>query len=389
MKIPVLDIDLFSPEVMADPFPTYRAVRDMAPICEMPEHDLYVMGRHADVRAALNNWTDFSSSDGVAMNDICNGFMRGTAIASDPPTHSYFRELLARPLEPKRLSKLRARLSELAVERVRARVGVGVFDAMEDLAQLLPLRVISELVGLPEDGRQRMLKWADAGFNAMGPSNNDHTAYALPIMGEMVHYICDPDLPTRFREGSWSAELWDCVERGDLSAEAARSILQGYVTPSLDTTIFALGSCLWLLAHNPEQWRILKDNPRLVSRCINEVLRIEGPARGFSRVARRDIAFEDYVLPAGARVMTLLPSANRDERRYDDPDRFDISRDASDHVAFGAGIHRCVGGNLAMMELSVMLEAIVREVTEIRPGEARLADNAVLRGFEQLKISLH
>ena len=174
MKIPVLDIDLFSPEVMADPFPTYRAVRDMAPICEMPEHDLYVMGRHADVRAALNNWTDFSSSDGVAMNDICNGFMRGTAIASDPPTHSYFRELLARPLEPKRLSKLRARLSELAVERVRARVGVGVFDAMEDLAQLLPLRVISELVGLldlPIHPRSSVSLWANQNNHRRGPTH--------------------------------------------------------------------------------------------------------------------------------------------------------------------------------------------------------------------------
>ena len=389
MKIPTFDVDLFSPEVMSDPFEAYRELRDLAPVCEMPRHGLYAMGRHADVRAALNNWADFTSADGVALNEICNGFMRGTPIASDPPDHTRFRSLLARPLEPKLLARLRGRLAELADARVRETVGAGPIDAMTNIAQLLPLQVISELVGLPEEGRQRMLIWADAGFNAMGPANIPHTDRALPEMGEMVSYICDPELPGRFREGSWAAELWTFVDSGELSAEAAQSILQGYVTPSLDTTIFALGTILWLLANNPDQWRRLKDDPRLVTRCINEGLRIEGPARGFSRVATRDIAFGDYSLPKGARVMTVLPAANRDERRYADPDRFDIGRDASDHVGFGGGIHRCVGGNLAMLELTVMLEAIVREVSEIRLIDAERVDHAVLRGFKRLKVSLH
>ncbi|OYU34497.1 cytochrome P450 [Novosphingobium sp. PASSN1] len=388
MTIPRFDVDLIAPEIVAEPFEAYRLLRDIGPVCEMPRYGLYAMGRHADVKAALGNWEVFSSADGVALNDICNGFMAGTPIGSDPPNHTRFRDLLARPLAPRRLVEMRGRLAELASERVREVVGSGPIDAMELLARHLPLRVISELVGLPEEGRQRMLGWANAGFNSMGAAAVPDTGQALATMGEMIAFISDPELPARMREGSWAAELWAAVACGELTAPEAQAILQGYVTPSLDTTIYTLGTILWLLAGNPNQWALLKANPTLITRCINEALRIEGPARGFSRVTRRDHAIGDCTLPAGSRVMTVLPAANRDERRYADPDRFDITRDASDHLGFGSGIHRCVGANIAMLELTVMLEAIVREVDAIELIGAVRANSMMLRGFERLDLRL-
>lgn len=388
MEIPTFEIDLFSPEIMADPFEAYRELRNLGPVCKIPDQEFYAFGRYADVKNALSNWQTFSSASGVALNQTCNGLMVGTPIGSDPPDHQRFRGALGRPLEPKRLIQLRPRLAELARERVREVVGAGPIDAMRELAQHLPLQVISELVGLPEEGRQRMLEWAAAGFNSMG-AEVTYTHDALPVMGEMVGYICDPGLPARFRPGSWSAELWASVERGELASTEAQAILQGYVTPSLDTTIFTLGAILRLLGTNPDQWQLLKSNPRLITRCIHEALRLEGPARGFSRVLTSDFEIDGYRLPAGARVWTVLPSANRDERHYASPDAFNISRDASDHVAFGAGIHRCVGGNLAIMELMVMLEAIVQEVSEIKVLDAELANSAMLRGYKRLEVTLH
>lgn len=388
MQIPRFDVDLFSPEVMADPFDAYRELRDLGPVCEMPQYGLFAMGRHADVRQSLTNWEAFSSAQGVALNQVCNHYMAGTAIASDPPQHGHARNLLARPLAPKRLQEIRGRLSELADSQVQKVVGNGPFDAMAMLARHLPLSVISELVGLPEDGRQRMLEWAAAGFNAMGAEGVAQTSNALPVMGEMVAYICNVDLPENFREGSWAETLWHAVREGELSTEEAQAILQGYVTPSLDTTIYTLGAILWLLGNNPNQWTKLKANPALVTRCVNEALRVEGPARGFSRVTTRDMMFEDYLLPAGSRVMTVLPAANRDERRYQNPDDFDITRDASDHVGFGAGIHRCVGANLAMVELTVMLEAILRHVDDIEILTMTRTSSTMLRGFDTLEVRL-
>ena len=389
MQIPRFDIDLFSPDVMASPFDAYRELRDLGPICEVPRYGLYAMGRHADVRQALIDWETFSSAHGVALNATCNRYMAGTAIASDPPQHQRFRGLLARPLAPKRLMEMQARLAELADSRIRQMVGTTPFDAMTILARHLPLSVISEMVGLPEEGRQRMMDWAAAGFNAMGADGVAQTDLAMPVMGEMVGYICDANLPERFREGSWAQALWHAVQQDELTTEEAQAILQGYVTPSLDTTIYALGTILWLLATHPGQWEKLKSNPALITRCINEALRFEGPAKGFSRVTTREMVIGNHSLPAGARVMTVLPAANRDERRYLEPDCFDITRDASDHVGFGAGIHRCVGANLAMMELTVMLQAITRHVRQIEVLSTTLTNSAMLRGFDHLEVRLH
>lgn len=389
VKPALLDIDLFSAETRGDPYAAYGRLRDAGSVCYIERHGLYAIGRHQELRDALTNWQDFSSAGGVAMNDLMNRLMAGTVLASDPPEHQRLRHILGIPIAPSRLGKLRPRLRALAAERVAELKGAGRFDAMRRLAMLLPLSVVSDLVGLPEEGRERMLDWAGAAFNGMAPAGVQLSDDAFPVMKEMVDYITAPDLVEKLRPDGWAAQLWESVKDGSLAEEEYRSIIQGYVSPSLDTTIFAVGNLLWLLATHPDQWRALKANPALQTRCINECLRFESPALGFSRLAKRDVTIGDVLVPAGARIMTVLPSGNRDERRYADPDRFDILRDAADHLAFGGGVHRCIGGNLAMLEIGAVLEAIVELVDEIDFVDGRRADNAVLRGFDYLEVSLH
>lgn len=388
MKAPDIQIDLFSEATRLDPYPVYQMLRDSGEVCALAGTDLYAVGRHQQVKDVLGNWEDFSSADGVALNALMNQLMAGTVLTSDPPQHKRLRDILARPIGPARLAELRPQLTALADKRVAELIGNGRVDAMANLAMLLPISIISEMVGLPEEGREQMLDWAGAAFNGMATEGLPLCDQAFPIMIGMVDYITSPDLPARLKQGSWAADLWGFVERGELAETEFRSIIQGYVSPSLDTTIFAIGNLLWLLAANPEQWRLLKDNPSLISRCINESLRIESPAFGFSRVARRDVQIGQYSVPKGARIVTVLPSANRDERRYHSPDVFDISRDASDHLAFGGGVHRCVGGNLAMLEITAVLTALVQQVESIAVHGFRRADNAVLHGFAELDIEL-
>lgn len=388
MQAPVIDIDLFSEATRHSPYPAYQVLRDSGEVCELAGAGLYAVGRHEHVKEILGNWEDFSSADGVALNALMNQLMAGTVLTSDPPEHKRLRDMLARPISPARLTELRPRLAALADTRVAELIGAGRFDGMANLATLLPISIISEMVGLPEEGREQMLDWAGAAFNGMATEGLPLCDQAFPVMLGMVSYITSPDLPSRLKPGSWAADLWQFVEGGQLAEEEFRSIIQGYVSPSLDTTIFAIGNLLWLLAANPEQWRRLKENPSLISRCINESLRIESPAFGFSRVARRDLQIGQYSVPKGARIVTVLPSANRDERRYDRPAVFDISRDASDHLAFGGGVHRCVGGNLAMLEITAILTAIVKHVESITVHGFRRAENAVLNGFAELDIEL-
>ena len=384
-----VDLDLFSGEVRKDPYPAYRQLRDAGPVCHIKKLDLYAVGRHRELCEILANPTDFSSASGVAMNDLMNTLMAGTVLTSDPPEHKRLRQILGGPITPARLAKLKPRMRELASARVAELRGRGRFDAMRELAMLLPLSVVSELVGLPEEGRERMLDWAAAAFNGMAPQGLPLCDEAFPVMREMVDFITAPDLVDRLRSDGWAAQLWEAVKAGQLAPDEFQSVIQGYVSPSLDTTIFAVGNLIWLLAQHPEQWRRLKAEPGLLSRCINESLRFESPALGFSRVAQRDVAIGGVAVPTGARIITVLPAGNRDERRYEDPDRFDIRRDASDHLAFGSGIHRCVGGNLAMLEIAAVLEALVDQIDYIELHAAGRADNAVLRGFERLEVSLH
>lgn len=389
LAMPTLAVDPFADAVRADPFDCYRQIRDAGPVCYLEKYGVHAIARHEELKAVLANWEDFSSASGVALNDLMNSLMVGTVLASDPPDHTQLRKILGRPLAPAPLAAMRQRLRDLASAKVAELVGRGRIEAMSELAMLLPIAVVSEMVGLPEEGRERMLDWAGAAFNGMAPAGLPLSDDAFPIMGTMVDYITDPALIERLKPESWAAQLWATVEAGELSPEQFRSIIQGYVSPSLDTTIFAVGNLLWLLATNPDQWAALKADRALIPRCINESLRVESPALGFSRVARRDVEIGGLVIPQGARVVTILPSANRDERRYEDPDRFDIRRDARDHLAFGGGIHRCVGGNLAMLELTAVLEAVVEQVGSIELHGLVRADNAILRGFETLEVTLN
>lgn len=390
ITLPSIADDIFSDHVRHDPYETYRKIRDSGPVCALTHHDVVAVARHAEVKAVLGNWQDFSSASGVTMNDLMNGLTKGSMLASDPPDHTHLRKIMVRPLAPARLMGLKSQLAELAREKIMMLKGAGPVDIVAELATLLPLKVVSELVGLPEEGRERMLEWAAAAFNGVARQGaNAKSDAVFPILATMVEYLTDPTLPDRLKPGSWAANLWASVEAGEVEREDFAQVVQGYVTPSLDTTIFGLTNIIWLLASHPDQWALLKANPSMITRCINEGLRLESPVLGFARVATRDVDLSGVILPQGTRLLTLLGAANRDERRYEDPDSFNIQRDATDHVAFGGGIHRCAGGNLAMLELTTVVEELVRQVDRLEILSTARSDSLGLRGISKLEMTLH
>jgi cytochrome P450 len=162
-----------------------------------------------------------------------------------------------------------------------------------------------------------------------------------------------------------------------------------YIAPSLDTTIFATGHLLRRLADHPDQWRILRDDPSLIPNAVNESLRIDSVIRAFTRVAARDIEFEGTPIPKGQRILAVYGAANRDERHFENPDVFDITRDARDHMAFGHGPHACAGTRLAKVEMEALLEAILERVDRIDVGKPIISNNNTLYGFDALPAELH
>ncbi len=382
--IPEFNLDLFAEASLRDPFEDYRALRDAGPLVRLSRPDIYAIGRFADVQAALRDDGRLISGQGVGFSETFNALKGNNVLQSDGDLHRRMRATVMKPLTPARLSQARGELKQLIAARVAVLAGTDEFDAMAALASFLPVQAVSHLVGLPEAGRERMLEWAAAAFNTIGPRQDPAD---VASMKDIFAFMASLN-PETVRDGSWAAQLFGAVGTGKLSMPEAMGAISAYIVPSLDTTILAKGHLLYNLARHPGQWALLRRRPELIPAAVLEGVRHSSVLRWFSRVATTDYPVGDTILPQGARVMLLYGCANRDERHYADPDRFDITRDARDHLAWGTGPHMCAGMNLARIEMEVLLEALVEAQVDLRAGEPAIGTNAGLYGFAGLPYQI-
>ena len=386
MQMPLYDTDLFSPAALREPFDHYRVMRDLGPVVRLRDPNAYALSRFDNVRDALQAPDALSNAGGVGFSEEFNRPGGPNLIQSDGDRHRRMRAEVIRPLLPAQLKQHRPFLKGLIGERIKSLVGRGPFDAMAEIARFLPTAAISALVGLPEEGRASMLDWAAATFNAVGP-RREGSERDFEVLAGWRTYLTNLQWDS-IREGSWARTLQGAIATGKLSEAEARGAISAYVLPSLDTTILAKGHLLYSLARAPDQWRMLRDDPSLISGAVIESVRHSSVIRWFSRLAKTDYEVDGEVIPAGARVMLMYASANRDERRFGDPDRFDITRDARAQLAWGSGPHLCGGMHLAKMEMDVMLEALLEHCEVLEAGEPELLANRGLYGFASLPFEL-
>lgn len=390
---PLYPVDLFQPEALRDPFPHYRAIRDLGAAVRLEIPDVVALGRFKDVQAALRSPEALISGEGVGFNAISNAPMSNPpTIRSDGARHRRLRSVLSKPLMPAALKERRDMLKAMIATRIDELVGGDMFDAVTTVAQHLPLQAVSYLVGLPEDDRQHMLRWASASFNSSGPystigTDDPELAADLETAMSVKAYFQTVNRE-HLRPGSWAASLFDAVDAGKIEKLEAHAAISGLVLPSLDTTIYAKGNLLYNLARNPDQWTALKADRSLIASAVLEGVRHSAVVRWFSRVAASDYDAGDVHVPAGTRVMLLYGSANRDERQYSDPDRFDVTRNPIDQLGWGTGPHMCAGMHLARLEMEVMLEALLERVERIEAGEPVLGSNRGLYGIDRLPMRL-
>ncbi len=386
--IPTSDVDLYSDASLYDPYPIYRELRDAGPLVYLNKLGMYVVARYNEVREALNTPKVFSSAHGVMMNQPMNDTLRGIVLCTDGDEHDQMRRVLIKPVTPGALRPLREQIIDEAERLADRLVAQKTFDAATELAQYLPLTIVSNLVGLPEEGREKMLEWAAANFNCFGPMNR-RTEESFDTLKEMVHYALTQSVRGKVKPGSWAEMLHDAGDRGEIPMEKCSLMALDYMGPSLDTTIFAIGSAIKLFAENPDQWDAVCQDPSMVPNATNEVVRIESPIQGFSRFAIDDYVFDGAVIPKESRVIVLYGSANRDERKWGNPEVFDVKRPAADHLGFGSGEHSCVGMNLARLEIHAVLTALAKRVKRFELREAKRVQNNVLRGLEKCVVSVH
>lgn len=349
---------------------------------------MYGIARFKDVRESLQNWKIFSSAEGVALLDQVNLAQRGTTLASDFPLHDKLRAVIAVPLAPGAVQELKDQIAAEAESLVETLVARGTFDVVADLAWHLPLTIISRLVGIPEEGRRRMAAWAEAAFDAGGPAN-PRAIKAFQGILEFVGYITDSELPSKLRPGSWGAKIFEAAARGDITPDQGPMLLADYLGPSLDTTVSATGSALWLLAQYPDQWAAVCANPTLIPNAVQEAVRLESPIPYFTRCLTQDTNIDGVALPKASRTMLIYASANRDERKWQDPTRFDIHRRTTEQLGFGYGVHSCAGMHLARLEIHSLLAALAKRVKrfEIIEVERKLSNG--LRSLKRLTVSVH
>lgn len=385
-SIPVLIDDFFSSSALDDPYPLYRRLRDMGSVVSLEAHDILALGRYEDVRAVLRVPDRFTSSRGIGMNPVVNGGSQRITLTSEGEFHRTLRSIVMAPMMPRSLAELWPRLEHIAMQLVDDLVGRGSFDGVGDLAHHLPVTVVSHLVGLPEEGRQHMLKWSAAAFNMIGPLN-ERARESVDSLLEMSMYAASltrEDLAP----DSWGALVFRAADDGKIDDQVAAGLFIDYLAPSLDTTIHAISHMINLLGTHAEQWDKVRHDPSLVVSAVEEVLRFEAPVRGFTRVATCDTDIAGCEIREGARVWVLNGSANRDERKYQNPDVFDVARGASDHLAFGHGAHLCAGVHLARLEMRILLEAMRQRVATIEVTDRRVSENNILRGWASLETRI-
>jgi cytochrome P450 len=383
---PESDVDLFADDVLADPYPTYARLRALGPIVRLTRHGFLAATRYDEVRAILNDHERLVSGRGVGFNDGFNQVRSTSIIASDPPRHTMLRGLVGDRLGPRALRDVEPLIRARATQLVEEMSQRDRFDAIQDFAEIFPVQVVGELIGLPPESRGHLLRWANGAFNAYGP-DSERTSAGLQAIAEQFDYIRTVATRDQLRPGSMGAAVYEAADAGVIPEEYCLPILSAYLTAGMDTTVNALGSMILLLATHPDQWQELRENPSLAPSVVNEVLRIESPAQLFARVAAERVEISGVVIEAGERVAVMYASANRDERQYPDPDRFDIRRNPAGHLAFGSGLHVCAGQALAKMELRAVLDSLVAQVDAITVGEPVRKINNVLRGLRSLPAS--
>src|SRR3981189_806350 len=288
---PWSDHDPYTDEALLDPWPGYRQLRDAGPGVWLPKCQMFALTRYDSVRRALQDGESFPSRNGVMMNDQMNQGLRGNTLCSDGADHDALRNVLVRPLTPRALRSVRQEITAEAERVVEKLVTAGTFDAATDLANHLPVTVVSNLVGLPEKGRERMLVWGEALFNCIAPISA-RTVASFQVLEEMMNYATNEAVPEKLKPGSWAQGIHDAVARGEVPAQACPAMMIDYMGPSLDTTICAISNAVWLFANNPDQWDLVREDPRLIPSAVNEVLRYDAPLQDFSRHVAPDAHME-------------------------------------------------------------------------------------------------
>lgn len=390
-NVVVTDADPFSREFLADPYPRHEEMREAAPVVFLDKYNVWSVWRYEHVHAVLSDWQTYCSGAGVGISNFHkegNWRPPSLLLETDPPMHTRARAVMSRVLSPAALRRLRDGFYQDAVRMLELLLDRGTFDAIDDLGIPYPLKVFPDAVGLAPDERENLLAYGDMAFNTMGPKNEFYNA-AMARASEVISWITGRCQREALSPDGLGADVYKAADAGEVTHEEAALLVRSFLTAGVDTTVNALGNVIYCFAQNPGEWQRLREDPTRVRSAFEEVMRAESPFQAFFRTTTRKVEIGGVSIDEDEKIYISCGAANRDPRRWENPDKFDIARKTTGHVGFGAGIHGCVGQMIARLEVEMMLTAMVERVRtiEIAGKPERLIHNT-LRALTKLPVTM-
>jgi len=386
---PHSQIDPFCDEFLADPFAYLAELRESGPVVYLDHYGVYAVARHEQVQAVLMNPGVFSSAAGVGITHFGKekAWRKPSILLEvDPPVHTRNRKVVARALAPRSLAYLQEIFDRKAGELAGDLASRGSFDAVPDLAEIFPTQVFPDAFGIRENGRDQLLAYGAMVFNGQGPRNHLFEASMAGAEGVLA-WIAGQCSRSSLRPDGLGAQIYAGVDAGEVTEDEAALLVRSFLSAGLDTTVSAIALGVLDFVRFPGQWQALRQDPSLARNAFEEVVRIEAPVTNFFRTTSEATELAGTSLPADAKVMVSFAGANRDPRRWERPDEFDIRRKCSGHMGYGTSVHNCVGQVIARMEGEAVFRALAARISSWHlAGEPRPRLNNTLRGLDTLPV---
>jgi hypothetical protein len=386
--------DPYDYAIHEDPYPTYAAMRAHAPVYRNDEHGFYALSRYADVIAAFRDDQRFSSADGVSLDPAATGPQAARVmsfLAMDEPRHGRMRKLVSRGFTPRRVQDLERRVRGITDAHLAPALERQAFDFIEDVAGKVPMDVVSELLGVPAADRAELRRLADVVVHRDDGVFDVPQAAAAASIELAVYYLeLIAARRKRPRDDLTSALLEVEIDGERLTDDDLGAFLFLMVVAGNETTTKLLGHCWYWGWRNPDQLAKPLADTNAVAQWVEETLRYDNSTQMLARTTTAEVTVADVVIPAATRVLLLIGSANRDDRVFPDPDRYDLDRETSELLSFGSGRHFCLGASLARLEAKVVLEQLVSRVSayDIDEANAHRVHSVNVRGFAHLPTSV-
>lgn len=385
--------DPYDFEIDTDPYPVWKRLRDEAPLYYNEKYDFYALSRYDDVERAFVDWATYRSGRGSVLEIIKANveLPPGNILFEDPPSHDIHRALLSRAFTPKKVAAIEPKIREFTVQCLDPLVGAGGFDFVRDVGVYVPMRAIGYLLGIPEEEQEALRELIDEGLrleDANQPKVADFGGRAQEMYARYIDWRMEnpsDDIITELINVEFEDEKG---ERRHLTREELLMYVSLLAGAGNETTTRLIGFAGKLLGEHPDQRRELVEDRSLLPNAIEEILRYEAPSPVQARYVARDVEWYGRTVPEGSVMLLLNGSANRDERRFPDPDRFDIHRKIDRHLSFGYGLHFCMGASLARLEARVVLDEVLKRFPdwEVDWANAKQARTSTVRGWERLPV---